>query len=207
MHIYYCVMAYNEELLLFRTVKRLRTKDTTFIIHIQKSVDMSSFTKNLWGKDVFFIPNGERIDTIWGDITCVKASVKMFEYAKRFHEKYRPKEPAYCVLMSGSDYPLKSNEYIETYFSRNYPKSFFGWCDSFEEWKNGKSLLSNALKSYWFSFPNTKLKIQIKPFRYILPRCFKNTNVSLKIIFSVMIQICLTWGGGNEKIFLAKANS
>lgn len=162
----YCILAYNEPELLKRTIRRLSSESSFFIIHIQKSVDISPFLTEQ--ENVFFVPEEERIDTIWGDITCVQASLLMFCHAVEFFEQ----EEGYCLLMSGSDYPVKSTAYIEEYMASRYPTDFF----QFAQYKNcgpdfRKLILGND-ENYWISYPKTKVKMEIRPRRFIRPRCF-----------------------------------
>lgn len=186
MKLFYCILAYNESKLLSRIVQKLNTENTFFIIHIQKSVDVEIFKKefsnDLLENKVFFID--DRIETIWGDVTCIQASLKCFQKAIELNKE---NEKAYCVLMSGSDYPVKSNEYILNYFNKNYPSDFYSFCLE-KNCSKGKfkKVLNQNIKNYWFSFEKTKLKIEVSPFKFIRPRCFKNQKINLNLIFLIL---------------------
>lgn len=92
----------------------------------------------------------------------------------------------YIILASGSDYPLKTNTYIRKFFIKNYPCNFFAFLsfdnlDSYGQ-KFKKMCFSNR-NNYWISFHNTKFKLEIKPFCYVRPRCFKGQKIPWKEIF------------------------
>lgn len=79
MKISYCILAYNDPELLSRTVKKLESPDVDFFIHVQKSVDIRPFKALI--PEAYFIKDEERIETIWGDISCVQASLLLFRTA------------------------------------------------------------------------------------------------------------------------------
>lgn len=77
MKISYCILAYNDPELLSRAIKKLDGSNVDFFVHVQKSVDIKPFLKLIPKK--YFIADDERIDTIWGDISCVKASLLLMK--------------------------------------------------------------------------------------------------------------------------------
>lgn len=90
------------------------------------------------------------------------------------------------VLASGSDYPIHSNEYIKDYFSKNYPVNYFAFLGFNELGTNGKRFRKTCLSNrnnYWLSFAHTKFKLEIKPFCFVRPRCFKGQKIPVKEIF------------------------
>lgn len=98
----------------------------------------------------------------------------------------------YIILASGSDYPIKSNKYIKEYLYKKYPTNFFAFL-SFDELetygkKFKKMCLSNR-NNYWLSFLHTKFKLEIKPFCFIRPRCFKGQRVPIKEIIKRLPEI------------------
>lgn len=79
MRIVYLFLAYNDWDLLSRTVRRLDDGNNGFLIHVQKSVDIEKFKKNI--PNEYFISEKDRIETIWGDYSCVEAELLLFRKA------------------------------------------------------------------------------------------------------------------------------
>ena len=180
MKISYCILAYNDPKLLSRTIKKLESPNVDFFIHVQKSVDIRPFKALI--PEQYFINDDERIDTIWGDISCVEASVLLMKKSLERNFKFGG---GYIILASGSDYPLKSNRYIQEYLYKKYPTIFFAFAD-FKQFASSKNKFSKVCfanrDNYWLSFPNTKFKLEIKPLCFIRPRCFKGQRIPIKEI-------------------------
>lgn len=74
------------------------------------------------------------------------------------------KRAGYCVLMSGCDYPIKTNEYILNFFQNNYGINFINSLPVTEVWgeKNGLS----RIKDYHFVLDSNR------KFHYIIYNIF-----------------------------------
>lgn len=66
------------------------------------------------------LPYSERIDIRWGDLSIVKAELKLFEYILNPKEKY-----SYIHLLSGQDLPIKSQDQIHEFFQKQRSGSNF----------------------------------------------------------------------------------
>lgn len=65
------------------------------------------------------------IEVYWGDISQVQVEYLLFETALS-HGSY-----AYYHLLSGTDLPIKSQDYIHAFFQQNAGKEFVGfWQDA-----------------------------------------------------------------------------
>jgi hypothetical protein len=75
----------------------------------------------------------QRHRSYYGGFGHVRATLKgMTEVFRRFPSF------EYAVLLTGQDYPIKSNSYIEEYFARNHPRSFMEYFPlPSEEWDEG----------------------------------------------------------------------
>ena len=108
---------YPEQLL--RLINRLNSENSTFFIHIDRGSNFSDF------RDVFNEFPSSKIRLIqrersrWGSLGLVKAALNGFNEVVRTAEKFD-----YIVLLSGQDYPIKNNSYINNFFQRNYGKNF-----------------------------------------------------------------------------------
>ena len=99
-----------------------------------------------------------------------------------------------AIFMSGSDYPIKSSNYIKKYIEQNYPCNYISQSDFSECTGAFRTLVFNNLYNYWFSFENTKLKIEVKPFCYIRPRCFKHIkSIPIIKIFKLLPKVIIVF--------------
>lgn len=112
MHIHYLLLAHTNPPQLKRLVERLSSEHNSFYIHIDKRVDIEPFHQVLSpGANVHYLPNNQRHASKWGGIEVVYATVDLLK------EACASGKPGYCVLMSGQDYPLKTNEAINDFFN------------------------------------------------------------------------------------------
>ena len=65
----------------------------------------------------------ERYDVRWGSISQVKAEYALYKAAFGSGVHYD-----YYHLISGTDLPIKSNEYFQSFFSKHPGKNFVGFC-------------------------------------------------------------------------------
>lgn len=78
MRINYLITAYNEPLLLKRTVSNLQHKDAFFYIHVDGSVNIEPFQKLIVGVDnVSFLQEEDRVISKWGDISTCDAILRL----------------------------------------------------------------------------------------------------------------------------------
>ncbi len=119
MNINYIILAHKNPQQIQRLVNRLNTEDCSFYIHIDKGVDISPFITALkTHKNVLYLNNKLREYGTWGDIGIVKATIAILS------QIVKDKRNGYCVLLSGQDYPLKNNEFINDFLSINYSANF-----------------------------------------------------------------------------------
>ncbi|MDO4692055.1 MAG: beta-1,6-N-acetylglucosaminyltransferase [Porphyromonadaceae bacterium] len=64
----------------------------------------------------------ERVDVRWGDVSVVEAEFALFKAVISSGEEY-----GYCHLLSGVDLPLKSQDYIHSFFKEHAGKEFVGF--------------------------------------------------------------------------------
>jgi hypothetical protein len=120
MMITYLILAHRYPEQLFRLVDRLDAPGVHFLIHIDKKVDdgiYSSITDRLEPRgNVHFI---KRYKCHWAGYGIVQAT---YQGLKELNERKIPYD--YVCLMSGQDYPIKPNDYIESFFKKHEGKSF-----------------------------------------------------------------------------------
>ncbi|RYE24653.1 MAG: hypothetical protein EOP42_22095 [Sphingobacteriaceae bacterium] len=113
----YLIMAHKDPKQVFRLVSRLNDGSSEFFIHIDKKAAISQF-QNLKqiGKTVHFT---ERFDATWGGYGLIKPYLSALKTVKESAKKFDR-----IMLLSGQDYPIKSNNYINEFF-KNSPHSNF----------------------------------------------------------------------------------
>jgi hypothetical protein len=116
MRIAYLVVGYNNPHLLQREIRALSGEDAGFFIHIDKKSDIRDFSR-IGGSNVVF--SDTRLPIHWGGFAHVEAVLQLLRQVLGEVIPYD-----YCVLQSGSDYPLRSSRYIHSFFSENRGAEF-----------------------------------------------------------------------------------
>ena len=124
MRIAYLILAHRQPWQVARLVSRLSTNrpssETTFFIHVDKKTDEATyrqFTDSMHGfSNVHFV---KRHVCHWAEFGLVRAALEGIA------EILRAPQPAdYIVLLSGEDYPIKTNDYINEFFERGAGRSY-----------------------------------------------------------------------------------
>ena len=103
-------MAHNHSEHLLRLVNALDCKGAAFYIHIDKKTDVAPFHSLLEKREnIHFLSN--RISANWMGFSLVEVSLRLLERA--VHDVFD-----YCLQLSGVDYPIKSNEYLFSFFEK-----------------------------------------------------------------------------------------
>lgn len=113
----YIIMAHKNPGQLYRLISRLNDGYSNFFVHIDKTAEFSQFENaNVFSEIVHFI---ERVDSKWGGFGSVQASLNGLKAVKNSSKKFDR-----IFLLSGQDYPIKSNEYINEFLEKS-PYSVF----------------------------------------------------------------------------------
>ncbi len=101
----YLIMAHNNFQTLYRLLKELDHPLNDIYLHIDKkskNVDVKMLKTAVNESGLFFVP---RINVYWGTISQIKCELKLLKIATK-------KQYQYYHLISGNDFPLKSQEEI-----------------------------------------------------------------------------------------------
>ena len=113
----YLILAHNQPAFLAKLIAQLQHPEVCFFVHIDKKVNQNLFSKNIKSlKNVFFIEKREKIT--WAHFSIVAKTFSLIECAKNSIYSFK-----YFVLLSGSCFPIKSNNKIIRFFqntSDNY---------------------------------------------------------------------------------------
>lgn len=93
-----------------------------------------------------FLSHWKSIKVYWGDISLVKAEYLLFETALK-NGTY-----VYYHLLSGTDLPIKSQDYIHEFFHKNSGKEFVGF------WQNAAHQRDLERKVFRYYFFTQRLK-------------------------------------------------
>lgn len=134
MKIAYLILAHKSNIQLTRLINILNCEDVYFFIHINKNssdeflCEVNNTFKTY--ENVFFI---DRCSCTWGDFGIVEATIEGLKTIIISNLKID-----YVVLLSGQDYPIKSNKYIKEFFTTNNGKSFiYNFPIPLAGWHNG----------------------------------------------------------------------
>lgn len=134
MRLAYIISAYKQPELLLRLVRQLDDEGATFMIHVDRRAEPGAFERVLDGcagmPNVYFLA---RHRCRWGDFGHVRATLKgiagLLERDVSFD---------HAILLTGQDYPIKSNERIRGFLARYRGRSFMAHFPlPTTEWTNG----------------------------------------------------------------------
>lgn len=110
MKITYLFLIYKNPEIVFHTCKRLSGNGIRFLVHVDKNSNTDfSILYNVEGLEFADV----RFATAWGSSGLVKATAHCLEYISANYDT------DYVVLMSESDYPVKSADYISSYLQKS----------------------------------------------------------------------------------------
>lgn len=116
MKIAYLILCHKNSHQIERLIKQLNTQNTDFYLHIDKK---ATNVKLMPRDNVYYVEDKERVDVRWATISMVYATMALVKKALNTNIKYD-----YYFLISGQDFPIKSNEYIESFLIENKGKNF-----------------------------------------------------------------------------------
>lgn len=174
----YIIIAHKNPEQLFRLVKTLDDGLSMFFIHIDKSISINQFEifDNLKDKVKFIIQVFSKWST-FGLVQCTLNGIKEVQQSNIGFDR--------IILLSGQDYPIKSNNYINNYLEKSTFSLFFEYwpLPNYNKWPTDKGgmyrvnkyffglktyqlFLSKSINLLTVIFPFLKRKIpnQIKPF-------------------------------------------
>jgi Core-2/I-Branching enzyme len=113
MRVAYLILAHHQPEHLARLMRALNCEWAHFFIHIDGNVDIASFQRQLAiTPNVSYLTGADRVKVYWGGYSHVQASLNLLRCARtspiRFHR---------YVLLTGSDYPIKTRMQIHAQLS------------------------------------------------------------------------------------------
>lgn len=108
MNIAYAILAHHNPPHLKRLITKLSTPQCEFFIHLDKKTDEKEFA-SLKRDGVHFCTN--RVGVYWGGFSMITAEIELLTLVLNSRKHFD-----YIVLLTGSDYPIRSNTYIHHFF-------------------------------------------------------------------------------------------
>lgn len=125
MKLAYIILAHKYPEQLIRLVHRLNTENTSFFVHIDKKTDEKIYNQIVGGLSHFQNVNFlERHKCSWGDYSLVKAPINGIKEIFKKNVDFD-----WLIILSGQDYPIKSNSQIEEFLGNNKGKQFIEYKD------------------------------------------------------------------------------
>lgn len=136
----YLILAHDDDENLNRLINSLNY-NSDFYIHIDKKADENKFKKYFTDfNNVFFVD--DRYKVSWAGFNMIKATLELLEMCIKSKNEYMR-----IVLLSGADYPIKSNEYIHEFFKNNIDKEYI---KAFNVTESKNKHYINQIKHYYF---------------------------------------------------------
>lgn len=115
MKLAYLLLYHNSPNHTSRLIQALTAEGNDIYVHLDAKADLS---QNLSvGAAVSFVD--DNIPVYWGEFSLVQATLLLIKKALCAAQEYD-----YLVLLSGSDYPIRSQKYIKSFFQKNYGCEF-----------------------------------------------------------------------------------
>jgi hypothetical protein len=119
----YIISAYKRLNQLSRLVRRLHTDTAVFFVHVDRKTNDGDYAALAEGlQDLPSVHFLERHTCHWGGFGHVRATLKGIDELRRIGTPFD-----YVILLTGQDYPIKSNEHIESFFTLAKGNSFMGF--------------------------------------------------------------------------------
>jgi hypothetical protein len=162
MKIAYIILAHKNPIQLARLVRRLQDDGTTFVIHFDKRTGESTYRHVVDDlvtvRNVFF---ADRLACYWGSFNISRATLRCIHFLIDNDIEFD-----YAVLLSGQDYPIKSQTVIKSFFEKAQPKEFIEAfpLGSPNRWTEhtGDFQALNRIQFWHFRFRSRHLPIRIR---------------------------------------------
>lgn len=125
-------MAHKSPNQVHRLIARLNDGESEFFIHIDQKTDLYQFhAVKEFGNIIHFT---ERFDATWGGYGLIKPYLSAMKTVKDYPTKFDR-----ILLLSGQDYPIKSNEYINNFFQKAEHSIFVNYfpIPNYQKWPGG----------------------------------------------------------------------
>lgn len=132
----YFILVHKKPAQLKELITLLQDGKSFFFIHLDKNVALNLFESIQQMERCYFI--NKREQSRWGGFGIVQATLNGMTEIQEFMEANHGTENYHCILLSGEDLPLKTNEKIHDFLENKQERSFIHhWKLPYEKWWNG----------------------------------------------------------------------
>lgn len=145
----YIILAHRNPMQLLKLITRLEDGKSTFFLHIDKKVSLQQFKPVIDYSSKIHLVNRERSD--WGSLGLVKATLNGLQ-AVHDHKTFDR-----IILLSGQDYPIKSNEEIDHFYKSSKHSVFIEYTTvpDYKRWPSGGGMY--RINKYFFGLKGYQL--------------------------------------------------
>jgi len=166
----YIILAHKNPAQLIRLVDRLDDGRSTFFIHIDLRTTLDSYHESLLARNN--IVHIHRISTKWGGFSLAEATLNAMQAVEESGIAFSA-----ISLLSGQDYPIKTNEEIDQFLATSAHSIFLDYfpLPNYRRWDTGgtyrykKYFFGTSSIPIFFSKSLNLLSIFIPPFARKLP--------------------------------------
>jgi hypothetical protein len=167
----YIILVHQNPGQLVRLMRTLESNSTCFFIHIDKRKEISQFMSFKGFSAIKNLYLLKRFNSYWGSIGLVNATMEGIRSALKHGCEY-------IILLSGSDYPIKSKEVIDQFLSKNRGKNFVSFYKMpAPHWLPNKEI--NRIKKFYFHLNNKLFEYPNPPELKSKPRKLLNLILSI----------------------------
>lgn len=109
MKIAYLILCHKNPEQINRLIEALSTDETDFYVHIDKKAENFYLPEH---SNVYVLPENDRVDVCWGTASMITATFRIIHMMFEQEKKYD-----YAFLISGQDFPIKSNQEISRFLT------------------------------------------------------------------------------------------
>ena len=141
MTIHYLILAHTNLSQVDKLIAALQGDNTKFFLHIDKKVSAAEWRGLAFTSNTSVRLIRERASVNWGGYSMIRASLELIRAA------IAEGTTGYFVLLSGQDFPVKSNSEITRFLENNYPSEFMTyWSLPYASWQAGGL---NRIRQHW----------------------------------------------------------
>lgn len=157
----YLILSHKNPQQICRLIKRLDDGNSQFFVHVDLKSNLEEFKILNSLKNTQIIP--EREKCIWGDFSIVKATLHLLE------NTIKHRNEGFTILLSGQDYPIKSNQFINDFLANHIDFNFIEAIPIEEKWR--KKMVRDKVEHYHFIHSDRKSDSNsYAPFQHSSPK-------------------------------------
>lgn len=174
------ILAHKNPTQLAKLVKEFDDERFDTFVHIDSKSSMQFIAPKLLHSECHVLENSKRVTTYLNDFSLIDATMRLVK------EAYSTSAYRYYILLTGQDYPIKSNDVIYKRLMEKYPTS---WIDSYgleEARQNGIEWVENIGHKRFSQ--KTRRLLQ----RMVGPKFYYSSYGKLTKVFAVVYDLIMS---------------